>query len=149
VPGARIGDFLVQKMVKSLQEAITGLTRDPVVGPLITVGLGSVMTEIYRNIAIRPAPVSAETAHQMLNEVKGFALLRGYRNAPKGDLDALAQAVSDLSQLAGSDQVEEAEANPVAAQPDGQGVIFLDALVHLRTDGEKQTTPTNRRSPDD
>ena len=88
------------------------------------------MTEIYRDIAIRPAPVCLETAREMLSEVKAFTLLRGYRNAPKGDVEALALAVSAVSRLAGSD-VQEAEANPVAVLPDGLGAVFLDSLVRI------------------
>ena len=130
-PDASIEGFLVQQMVKGLQEAIIGFSRDPVVGPLITVGLGGVMTEIYKDIAVRPAPVSHATAFAMLEEIKGFAPLRGYRNLPKGDLNSLAQAVSALSHLAADDRVEEAEANPVAVLPEGHGVVFLDALIKI------------------
>ncbi len=131
-PEAQIDGFLLQQMVTGLQEAIIGFNRDPVVGPLITVGLGGVMTEIYKDIALRPAPVSVNGALDMLDEVKGFALLRGYRNAPKGDLLALAEAICAMSHLAASDWVREAEANPVAIMAEGQGVVFLDALVELK-----------------
>lgn len=131
-PEARIDGYLVQKLVKGIQEAIIGFTRDPVVGPLVSVGVGGVMTEIYQDIAIRPAPVSPEIALEMLLEVRGLALSRGYRNGPKGDLNALAIAVAQISHLAASPDVEEAEANPTAILHEGDGVVFLDALVRMR-----------------
>lgn len=130
-PDAGIEGFLIQKMATGLGEAIVGLTRDPVVGPIISVGFGGVLTEIYQDLSLRPAPVGPGTAAGMLDEVKGFALLRGYRGAPPGDLAALADAVAAISRLAGHPRVREAEINPVLIGPAGQGVTAADALVIL------------------
>ena len=118
-------------MRRGLGEALIGFTRDALVGPVITVGMGGVMTEIYRDTAVRCAPVSVETAREMLSEVKGFALFRGFRGNPLGDLEALAQTVAALSSLALCDLVEEAEINPVLIEENG--VVLLDALI-LRSD---------------
>jgi succinyl-CoA synthetase beta subunit len=67
----------------------------------------------------------------MLTEVRGFAALSGYRGQPKADLDALAQAIVALSQLAHDPGVAEAEINPLIVLPAGAGVIAVDALVKL------------------
>jgi succinyl-CoA synthetase beta subunit len=128
-PHAQIDAVLIQPMVTGLGEALVGFRRDNLVGPVVTVGVGGVMAEIYRDVAIRPAPVSVQTARQMLDEVKGFALLRGYRGRPVGDLDALARLVASVSQLAAFDAVAEAEINPVLVRADG--VVRLDALIRL------------------
>ena len=128
-PHAQIDGVLVQPMVTGLGEALVGFRRDNLVGPVVTVGAGGVMAEIYRDVAIRPAPVSVQTARRMLDEVKGFALLRGYRGRPVGDLDALARLVASVSQLAAFDEIAEAEINPVLVQADG--VVRLDALIRL------------------
>lgn len=130
-PSAAIEGFLIQRMETGLAEAIVGVYRDPVAGPIVTVGAGGVMTEIYRDVASRPAPVTEETARSMLNEVSAFALLRGYRGAPRGDLDALAQIVAQVSRLAVCDRVIEAEINPVLVRREGAGAIALDALIRL------------------
>ncbi|WP_420403726.1 acetate--CoA ligase family protein [Nisaea sp.] len=129
LPGFRLTGILVQEQAKGLGEALIGLSRDPVAGPVVTVAMGGVMTEIYRDSAVRPAPVGVEEARKMVGEVKGFALLRGFRGRPEGDLEALARAVSALSLLAGDPRVEEAEVNPVLVLEDGAGVVMLDALV--------------------
>ncbi len=131
-PHAQIEGVLIQSMVTGLGEALVGFRRDNLVGPVVTVGAGGVMAEIYRDVAIRPAPVSVQTARQMLDEVKGFALLRGYRGRPVGDLDALARLVAAVSQLAAFDAVAEAEINPVLVRADG--VVRLDALIRLGDD---------------
>ena len=106
-----------------------GLSRDPVAGPVVTVAMGGVMTEIYKDSAVRPAPLGIEAAREMIQEVKGFALLRGFRGRPQGDLEALAKAVATFSLLALDEQIEEAEANPVLVMEDSGGVVMLDALI--------------------
>ncbi|MDH5351815.1 MAG: acetate--CoA ligase family protein, partial [Betaproteobacteria bacterium] len=63
-------------------------------------------------------------------EVRGFAALAGYRNAPRGDLEALAHAVAAFSQLAALPEVAEAEINPLIVM--AQGVVGVDALLVLR-----------------
>jgi succinyl-CoA synthetase beta subunit len=66
----------------------------------------------------------------MVGEVRGFAALAGYRNAPRGDLEALARAVAALSMLAALPGVDEAEINPLLVK--AEGVVGVDALLVLR-----------------
>jgi hypothetical protein len=121
--GAR--EVLVQRMTRGLAEAILGYRDDPVVGPIILLGAGGVLAEIYRDFAVRTAPVSRAEAQAMILEVKGLAPVRGYRNLPKGDLDALADAIVRMSSLGAP--IAEAEINPLIIQADG--VVAVDALV--------------------
>ena len=102
---------------------------DPVVGPLVLVGAGGVLAEVYRDYALRIAPVSETEAAEMIEQVKGLAAIRGYRNLPRGDVKALAQAVSALSRLALAKgrPVREAEINPLIVK--ASGVVAVDALV--------------------
>ncbi|SDE85180.1 Acyl-CoA dehydrogenase, C-terminal domain [Salipiger thiooxidans] len=128
-PGYRLEAILLQEMATGLGEALVGLTRDPLAGPMLTLGMGGVMTEIYRDTSVRPAPLDVETAREMIREVKGFMLLDGFRGALRGDLEALAQGVAAISALATSDRVAEAEINPLLVRPEGQGIVLLDALI--------------------
>ena len=132
-PGAKLDGFLVQKMEHGLAEVILGFRRDPLVGPTVTVGLGGVLAEIYKDAATRLAPVDEAEARQMLNEVKGLATIRGYRNLPRGDVAALARAIAALSRLAHEAfaEVIEAEINPLLVKREGEGVIAVDGLVAL------------------
>lgn len=134
-PGYLLRGILVQEMRQGLGEALIGLTRDPVAGPVLTLAAGGVMTEIYRDSAVRPAPLGIETAREMISEVKGFALFSGYRNRPRGDLEALAQAVVAVSRLAQDGRIAEAEINPVLILPQGEGVVMLDALLNIAAKG--------------
>ena len=123
-----------RRRCRGVGEAVIGLTRDALVGPVVTVGVGGIMTEIYRDVAVRPAPTCLTDAVAMIAEVRGFRMLSGYRNRPPGDLEALAHAVVAISSLAGIDKIEEAEVNPVLVQERGSGVVLLDALIRLRSD---------------
>jgi acyl-CoA synthetase (NDP forming) len=130
IPAASIEGLLLQEMAVGLGEALVGLRHDNLVGPIVTVGAGGIFAEIYKDVSIRPAPVSLATARKMIDEVKGFAALRGYRGKTKGDLEALANLVATLSQLANLRRIAEAEVNPVLVQADG--VLMLDALIRIQ-----------------
>ena len=131
-PGAKINGVLVQRMEKGLAEVILGYRRDPQVGPMVMLGAGGVLAEIYRDFALRLAPVTEEEAARMIEEVKGLAVIRGYRNLPRGDTVALARAVSAFSALAHVDsRVMEAEVNPLIVKPEGEGVVAVDGLLVL------------------
>jgi acyl-CoA synthetase (NDP forming) len=130
-PDARIDQVLVQEQVTPIQEAIIGFKREPAIGPLVTLGVGGVFAEIYDDIVVRRAPVCVDEAREMIAHVRGFRISAGYRGRPKGDLDALAAAVADFSRLAALDRVLEAEVNPVAIRPEGDGVVAVDGLARL------------------
>jgi len=135
-PEARMHGILVQRMEKGLAEAILGYKRDAQVGPVVVLGVGGVLAEIYRDFAVRLAPVSVEEAARMVEEVKGLAVIRGYRGLPRGDTAALARAVSAFSQLAILEpRVAEAEINPLIVKAEGQGVVAVDGLLVLADNG--------------
>jgi hypothetical protein len=130
-PDARIDQILVQEQVAPIQEAIIGFKREPAIGPLVTLGVGGIFAEIYDDIVVRRAPVCVDEAREMIADVRGFRISAGYRGRPKGDLDALAAAVAAFSRLAALDRVLEAEINPVAIRPEGDGVVAVDGLARL------------------
>jgi acyl-CoA synthetase (NDP forming) len=131
-PQARLNGILVQRMEKGLAEVILGYKRDPQVGPVVVLGVGGVLAEVYRDFALRLAPVTEEEAGRLIQEVKGLALIRGYRGLPRGDTAALARAVSAFSQLARLEpRVAEAEINPLIVKREGEGVVAVDGLLVL------------------
>lgn len=136
-PQARIDGVLVQSMERGLAEVIIGYRNDPEVGPTILLGMGGVMAELKRSFSVRLAPVSIETAMEMIEEVAELAILRGYRNLPRGDCTALARAVRALSLLAcvKAHEVSEAEINPLIVKAEGRGVIAVDGLVVTKGGG--------------
>jgi hypothetical protein len=121
---------LVQRMVDGLAEVILGYRNDPVVGPLVLVGAGGTLAELYEDVALALAPVSEDEAMAMIERVKGLSVLRGYRNLPRGDVKALAKAIAAFSRLSSLDSINEAEINPLMVGADG--VLAVDALVVTR-----------------
>lgn len=122
---------LVQEQVEGGAELIVGLKVDPSLGPFVVVGLGGVLTELLKDVAVRPAPVDRETARGMVAGLKGAALLQGFRGAAPRDLDALVDAVVNVSRL-GAEQsawLAEADLNPVLVLDEGRGVRVVDALL--------------------
>jgi acyl-CoA synthetase (NDP forming) len=131
-PDAKIEGILVQQMERgALAEVILGFRRDHEVGPIVVLGVGGILAEVYMDAAIRLAPTTLDEALAMIEEVKGLAVIRGYRGLPKGDCEALAQAVVSMSQLAAVDAIEDAEINPLFVKGEGQGVVAVDGLVIL------------------
>lgn len=131
VPGVFCDEALVQPMRKGLTEVLVGYRIDSEAGPIIMLAVGGIWAEVARDRSIRLAPVSVETAREMIGEVRALKTVSGLRGKPRGDLEALAQAVSALSQLAIRPElrVSEAEVNPLMVMPEGQGVMAVDALI--------------------
>jgi len=130
--GAGVNGILVQRMEQGLAEVILGYKRDPQVGPIVVLGAGGTLAEIYRDFAVRLAPVTQQEAERMIEEVKGLAMIRGYRNLPRGDCASLAEAVAAFSQLAAlAPPVAEAEINPLIVKAEGEGVVAVDGLLVL------------------
>ncbi len=128
---ARLGDgaYVLEEMDQREHtvEVIGGLRHDAAFGPVVMVGAGGTEAELWRDTVLELAPVSVETAHAMLERLVSYRLLTGWRGRSGVDLDALARAVSALSQLAGVVGVSEVEVNPLRAAADG--VLAVDALV--------------------
>ena len=90
---ARVDGALVQEMVSGGVETIVGVSYDAQLGPLLLFGTGGVMVEVYNDVALRLCPITRADALDMIDEVKGARLLRGFRGAPAADVDALADVL--------------------------------------------------------
>lgn len=134
VPEARIDGVLVAPYVTGGVETILGIKRDPVFGPVVVFGLGGVFVEVLQDVALRLAPVDRAQALEMIGEIKGRAILEGARGRPAGDIDALADALVNLSQFAAAyaDELESVDINPFVVLPRGKGGFALDALIVRR-----------------
>ena len=137
---ADIHGVLVQPMAKPGQEIILGVNRDEAFGPMLMVGLGGIHVEVLRDVVFSPVPLNRDAAAQLIDRLKGRAILDGVRGAPASDVDALLDVIVKLSQLAAdhADTIAEIDLNPVLVHPAGEGVSIVDALIVKRdveTDG--------------
>lgn len=109
-------------------EVIVGGLRDPSFGPTVLVGLGGVFTEVFEDVSHRLAPLDADEAREALEELKAMKLLRGFRDHPAADVDALAETVATVGDImVENEEITEIDVNPVLAT--GEGATALDALV--------------------
>jgi acyl-CoA synthetase (NDP forming) len=132
-PQARISGVSVQEMVADGVEVIIGVSRDPQLGPVLLFGSGGVMVEVYNDVALRRCPITRAEAREMIDEVKGARLLRGFRGRPAADVAALEDTLVRVSHFAVhmDGHLAELDVNPVMVLPEGRGVKAVDALVVL------------------
>jgi acetyltransferase len=128
---ARIDGVLLERMAKPGIEMIVGTVADAVFGPLVMVGAGGVMTELFRDARYRLAPVDAAEARAMIAELRAAPLLGGFRGSAPADIDALADLVAQVSVFAAAyrDSVQEVDLNPVIVHRRGEGCTVADALL--------------------
>ena len=109
-------------MVPGGVEVIVGVARDPTFGPLIVYGSGGTLVELLADVAFRLHPLTDADAAAMLDEVRGTALLRGYRGAPEGDEAALRDLLLRVSALVEAcPEIREMDLNPVKVLTGGSG----------------------------
>ena len=89
----QVDGVLIQPMIVEGTATIVGLVEDPFFGPLVGVGLGGVHVEVLGDVRFGIAPLTDRDADDLLHEMRGFALLDGYRGRPRADVDALAEVV--------------------------------------------------------
>lgn len=135
-PGARVDGVLLEQMAGAGGvEMLIGVSRDATFGHVLTVGLGGVFVELFKDVSRRLLPLTPASARAMLLEPRCAALLTGYRGKPPADLAALTDLLLKLSSFvaAHADSIEELELNPVWVGPEGSGVLALDALLVSNT----------------
>lgn len=128
---APLDGVLVCQMIERGVEMVVGVTRDSLFGPTVTVGLGGVLVEVLRDVAVGVPPFGEDQARAMLGELRGGALLDGVRGAPPADVDALVEVVLRVQRMALEldGELAELDINPLVVLPRGQGAVALDALA--------------------
>ncbi|MHB8328107.1 MAG: acetate--CoA ligase family protein [Acidimicrobiales bacterium] len=132
---ARIEGVQIQEQVEGGTEMIVGVTRDPVFGPAVLVGTGGVFAEILADAAVRPLPLDRRDAEDMVQSLRGHALLRGARGRPKADVKALVDVIMAVARLAAAcgDDLVELDLNPVVVR--SKGAVAVDSLVVTAGEG--------------
>jgi len=122
----------IERMVSGgIAELIVGITRDPIFGPVMTIGSGGVLVELLKDSATLLLPSTRSDIEAALRGLKMFPLLDGYRGRPKADLGAAIDAISGIAEfaVANADAIEELDINPLIVCAEGQGAWIADALL--------------------
>jgi len=127
---AKIVGVLVQEMVPSSTEVIVGAIKDPQFGPALMFGLGGIFVEVLKDVTFRVAPITVDEAREMITEVKAYPLLKGYRNQPPADIEAIVQILLNTSRLVMEHQeIKELDLNPIMVYE--KGAKTVDARIIL------------------
>ncbi len=136
LPDVELQGFTVQPMARrpGAIELIVGVTTDPVFGPVLLFGEGGTAVEELADSAVALPPVNVKLARELMQDTRVWRRLRGYRDRPPVDLDALARVLLRISQLVvDCGEVVELDVNPLLA--DAGGVLALDARMRVRRAG--------------
>jgi acetate---CoA ligase (ADP-forming) len=135
-PGLEITGISVQQMITSGQEVIVGAVQDPQFGALAMFGSGGVEVEGLKDIDFALAPLGESAANQMLENTWAGRKLRGYRNIPPADRQAVLDILIRLSWLAADFPcLIEMEINPLRVLPEGRGAWAVDARLQASRHG--------------
>jgi len=137
--GVEVKGILLEKMVPKGVELIVGIQNDPQFGPVIMVGLGGIMTEVMKDVAFRMLPITTSDAKSMLNELKGSALLKGFRGSEPIDTNMVAKMLVQIGKLGveNADYINSIDFNPVVVYPKSHFVV--DAKIILDKEIKKNS----------
>jgi len=130
--GVRFEGVLVSRQVDPVAELIAGVSTDPQFGNMVLVGMGGIFTESLRDVSLRMPHIDEQTGAEMLEELRGAAVLDGVRGRPPADRAALVRVLVALGDIALDlgDRLVELDINPLFALP--VGALAGDALLVVR-----------------
>jgi 3-hydroxypropionyl-CoA synthetase (ADP-forming) len=145
--GVEVKGVLLEKMVPKGIELIVGLQVDPQFGPVMMVGLGGVMTEVFKDVAFRMLPITTADAKSMLNELKSSKIFKGFRGSEPVDMNMLAKALVQIGKLGvdNAKYVNSIDFNPVVVYP--KSYFVVDAKIILAKEINKNAI--SKAKPDD
>ena len=132
-PGIPLEGILIERMGRKGVELIIGAKNDGDWGPVLMIGMGGTAAEAFGDMRVLPVCSSETQILDQVRQLKGAALLGAFRGSAKKDLAALARAIHQLGYFVRSHpEIAEIDINPLVVYPEGEGVLALDALIHVR-----------------
>ena len=129
---AKVVGVSVQKMARQGLEIIIGMTKDAQFGPVIMFGLGGILVEVLKDVSFRIVPLEKRDAAEMITEIKGFPVLKGYRGQEPANISFLEDMIVKVSDFVEKNpDIKELDLNPVFAYKDG--AMAVDARIILET----------------
>jgi acetyl coenzyme A synthetase (ADP forming)-like protein len=147
-PSAVIDGIIIEQQKKKGLEILVGGRVDPTFGKVLTIGMGGTLVELIRDVSLRILPVTPEDIDAMVQELKGYPLIRGFRNEPARDKKGLIALIYTVSQFfMNSPDIVEFDLNPVFVYENG--VCVVDARIYV-SDEKTETGPQQKTllSPD-
>jgi len=140
-PEGSVDGVLVQQMITdAIAETIVGVMVDPGFGPAVIFGLGGTFVELFKDRALGIPPFTVEEVEKLISRTKVSDLLRGFRDKPPGDEQALVRALLQVGKFAldWKDRIRAVDINPLLVRPQGKGVVAVDALIEISPSSRKE-----------
>ncbi len=130
---AKMDGVVIQPMISGGQEMIVGMSIDPLFGPLVMIGLGGIQVELIKDVAFSIHPLRDLDPGRMLDQLKSFPLLTGWRGRPPGDVGALKETLLRFSAVIEDfPEIDQMEINPLLVLEDGRGCVAIDARIYIK-----------------
>ena len=133
--GVNVKGILLEKMApQEGVELIVGIENDPQFGPMIMVGMGGIMTEIFNDVAFRMLPITISDAKSMLNELKGSKLFKGFRRRPSINTNMIAKTLVQIGKIGveNADYISSIDFNPVIVYPKTYCVVDVKIILNKK-----------------
>jgi len=121
---------LVEEMAPRGVEVIVGGIIDEQFGPIVMFGLGGVFVELFKDVAFALAPLDKDKALWLIQQIKGYRLLEGYRGRPPVDINSLLNIIITVSEIIATNMIKEIDLNPLSLYQ--QGAMILDAKMKFK-----------------
>jgi acetyltransferase len=126
----RLQDYIVQEMVEGGVEVIVGAKRDGEFGHLVMFGLGGIAVEVLRDVSFKIAPVSDTMAVDMVESIRGYPLLQGFRGRQPANLTYIKESIMRISRLVEEfKEIAELDINPLVVFEEKARCRALDVRV--------------------
>ena len=137
-PDANIEGVSVQSLARPGIEIIMGMFKDPQFGPVLMFGLGGILVEVLKDVSFRIVPLARRDAREMIEEIKGYPLLQGYRGQEPSNIPFLEDLLLKISDFVEqTPEIKEIDLNPIFAYKDG--AIVVDARIVLEEVASKKS----------
>lgn len=139
-PDATINGISIQEMLPEGVEVIIGANNDPVFGPVVMFGLGGIFVEVFKDVSLRVSPLTRKDAYEMIEEIKGKAILKGARGKAPVHIESIVDVLLKVSALVTDykDSIKELDINPLIVYEDG--IKAADAMLVIGNEAEVKTT---------
>jgi len=132
MPDADVRGVLVQEFIEDKKETIIGVSEDTQFGHIIMFGLGGIYVETLKDVSFRIAPVSRQSAGEMIREIKTIKILEGTRGENPSDINSIIEIILKVSQLVTDfPEIMEMDINPLFVKKKGKGSIAGDARIRI------------------
>lgn len=122
-------DVVIQKMERGIH-LIIGAKHDPIFGPIIMFGLGGIFAEVFKDVSFRISPIFKKEAQEMIEEIKGYALIKGFRKQEGANQKALIKIILNLSRLLENEkEIKEIDFNPIIANKNKATVVDAKIII--------------------